>query len=373
MIAKTSNLGYLKNFFSNIDSYITRAIYSSILKKPSSYHSMVRLARTYLSARTVRASLLVEGVKVPPILILGVTSSCNLSCKGCYAAATGTLAPCMKNKSLSLKEWEEIINQATELGVFGFIIAGGEPFLVQDVLSICTSFKDRIFAFFTNGTMLKTKDLKRLKKLHNAIIMVSIEGDQELTNQRRGHGVYEKAISLISSLNKNKIMSGVSITINKLNYRYWMQQKNLDDLISNGIKLAFFLEYVPVENDSTLMLSNEERKEFRDIILRYRRKNKILILHSPGDEELKGGCVSAGRSFAYITPRGDLTPCPVSNIATHNLKTSSLKEGLGSPLFSIIREQDYLLETENSPCALFSHKKEVDEILKKVNGYYTCS
>ncbi|MFX1397191.1 MAG: hypothetical protein ACFFAS_09135 [Promethearchaeota archaeon] len=43
-----------------------------------------------------------------------------------------------------------------------------------------------------------------------------------------------------------------------------------------------------------------------------------------------------------------------------------------SSLFTLIREQDYLLETGNSPCALFSHQKEVQEIVKKVNGYYTC-
>ncbi len=373
MVVKTSNRGYLKNFFSNIDPYISRVIFSSILKKPSSYPSMVKLSRTYLSARSTRERLLLEDVKIPPILILGVTSSCNLSCSGCYAAATGTLSRRSINNSLSLNEWKDIIKQAADLGVFGFIIAGGEPFLVPDILSICSTFKDRIFAFFTNGTTLKSGDIEKLKKLHNAVVMVSIEGNQDLTNQRRGNGVYEKAISTISALNKNKIINGISITINKLNYRYWMQEEHLDYLISNGIKLAFFLEYVPVEEGSQLMLSKDERKEFRDVILKYRINKKILILHSPGDEEIKGGCVSAGRSFAYITPRGDLTPCPVSNIATHNLKTSSLKEGLESELFSIIREQDYLLETEDSPCALFSHKKEVNDILKKVNGYYTCS
>ncbi|MHA1277745.1 MAG: hypothetical protein ACTSQ8_11175 [Candidatus Helarchaeota archaeon] len=54
---------------------------------------------------------------------------------------------------------------------------------------------------------------------------------------------------------------------------------------------------------------------------------QIFLLHSPGDEEYMGGCVSAGRGFAHITPMGDLTPCPVSNIATHNLTKASLREG----------------------------------------------
>ncbi|MFX1597017.1 MAG: hypothetical protein ACFFBK_13255, partial [Promethearchaeota archaeon] len=74
---------------------------------------------------------------------------------------------------------------------------------------------------------------------------------------------------------------------------------------------------------------------------------------------------------AHITPFGDLTPCPVSNIATHNLTKSSLREGLDSKLFKIIRENEYLLETNGSPCALFSHSKEVNELVKKVHAYRT--
>ncbi|MFX1236598.1 MAG: radical SAM/SPASM domain-containing protein [Promethearchaeota archaeon] len=372
MVVKAGRIGYLKNFFNKIDPYISNVVFSVILRKPRSYPSMIRLAKSYLTARSIREKHLIEGIKVPPVLIMGVTSSCNLSCSGCYAAATGTLSMENTSKMLKLYDWKKIIDEATKLGVFGFIIAGGEPFLVPKILSICSTFKDRIFAFFTNGTVLKSKDIEKLKKVHNAVVMVSVEGDQVLTNDRRGRGVYEKAINTLALLKKNKVVSGISITINKLNYKYWMEEKNLNLLVANGIKLVFFLEYVPINQDTELMLAQNERKSFRDKILEYRRTKNILILHSPGDEELKGGCVSAGRSFAYITPKGDLTPCPVSNIATHNLMMSSLKNGLKSSLFTLIREQDYLLETGNSPCALFSHQKEVQEIVKKVNGYYTC-
>ncbi|MDD1777757.1 MAG: hypothetical protein LUQ65_06260, partial [Candidatus Helarchaeota archaeon] len=96
-----------------------------------------------------------------------------------------------------------------------------------------------------------------------------------------------------------------------------------------------------------------------------------LLIHSPGDEELMGGCVSAGRGFAHITPSGDLTPCPVSNIATHNLTRSSLRQGLLSPLFKAIREQEHLLETEGTPCALFAHPEEVAALAKEVCAYRT--
>jgi len=81
--------------------------------------------------------------------------------------------------------------------------------------------------------------------------------------------------------------------------------------------------------------------------------------------------VSAGRRFAHVTPAGDLTPCPVSNIATHNLSSSTLRDGLASPLFREIRENEHLLETDGMPCALFAHPKEVEELAKSVGAYRT--
>lgn len=370
MVAR--NLIYLRKFFKKINPYVSNVLLSTIIKKPRSYPSMVKLANSYMKARNVRANYLEKGIKIPPVLILGVTSKCNLSCGGCYAAATGSISNKLSSNTLTLNNWKSIIEEANDLGVFGYIIAGGEPFMVPDLLSICSTFKDRIFMIFTNGTAIKKIEFDRLKKLHNVVIMASIEGDKELTDYRRGEGVYERVINTIQNLQKNKIISGISITINKMNYEYWMEENIINHLMSKGIKFIFFLEYVPVNNDTELMLTSDERKAFRERVLEYRQTKNLIILHSPGDEEFKGGCVSAGRSFAYVNPKGDLTPCPVSNIATHNLKTSSLKDGLMSPLFTYIRENDHLLETEDSPCALFSRPDEVNQIVKKVKGYYTC-
>ena len=134
---------------------------------------------------------------------------------------------------------------------------------------------------------------------------------------------------------------------------------------------------VPVKGEPLLLIGPESlayaqsRSKIDQIrqVLEYRENRSIYIVHSPGDEEFFGGCVSAGRGFAHITPTGDLTPCPVSNIATHNLTTATLHQGLSSPLFSEIRENEHLLETEGMPCALFAHPKEVDALAKAVGAY----
>ncbi|MFX1479813.1 MAG: radical SAM/SPASM domain-containing protein [Promethearchaeota archaeon] len=361
------NIKFVDRTLKKVHPSLSKVFMPWILKHPKSMYTMMRLAKSYRKSRKVRMGEFMEGTKVPASLILSITSKCNLKCSGCYAAATGTL--CNSNKSLNLEQWSKIIKEASELGVFGFMIAGGEPFLMPNLLSICEKFKDRLFFIFTNGTTLGEQHYNKLKRLRNVIVVVSIEGSEELTNLRRGLGVYEKAISTINSLDKNGVLSGISVTINRNNYKFWMESKNIDDLISKGVRLAFLLEYIPVENDNELMLTEEESKKFREKVLYYRETKQIFLIHSPGDEEYMGGCVSAGRAFAHVAPSGDMTACPISNIATHNLMTSTVKEALQSPLFTYIRENEHLLETNGSPCALFSHPEEVNALAKKVNAY----
>jgi MoaA/NifB/PqqE/SkfB family radical SAM enzyme len=342
-----------------------------IVKHPWKVPAIERFAKGYMHSIAIRKLELKRGLKVPPFLIISITSKCNLHCAGCYAAATGTVCEGATQSSLDIGQWRDIIQQAKELGIFGFIIAGGEPFLKKGLLKLSEEFQDRIFLIFTNGTALNEQKFIHLKKLHNTVVVVSIEGNQEMTNTRRGAGVHQKVLNTIQTLNQFGILNGISVTITRQNLQYWMDEKNIDDLIAKGVHLGFLLEYIPVDNGTDLMLTDIERQEFRKRVLYYRETKQILLIHSPGDEELMGGCVSAGRGFAHITPSGDLTPCPVSNLATHNLTRSSLRQGLLSPLFKAIREQEHLLETEGTPCALFAHPEEVAALAKEVCAYRT--
>jgi MoaA/NifB/PqqE/SkfB family radical SAM enzyme len=352
--------------------------------------------RAVKKAKRARVASDKKGLKVPPFLILSITSRCNLFCNGCFAAATGTSNSRDNNSNnqnkypLDYEQWRTIISQASELGVMGFVIAGGEPFLFPDLLELCKEFKDRVFVILTNGTTLKPQEYKKLKRTTNIAILVSVEGGEEQTDTRRGKGVYEKAMVSLLQLNKIGVPNGISVTVTRMNYDYWMDPNNIDKLIHQGVRLGVFIEYIPLtpglhsggesvkdknlwetKDDHTLMLTQEERKKFRAHMVDYRTQKPIYIIHSPGDEEFHGGCVSAGIGFAHVTPQGDLTPCPVSDVATHNLTSSTLQEGLASPLFEEIRNNEHLLENEGTPCALFAHPNEVDELARVVGAYRT--
>jgi MoaA/NifB/PqqE/SkfB family radical SAM enzyme len=372
----------LKNTIDKYDTNLTRIFLHWAIRNPRYIRSFFRLSKTNIKTKKSRIKEKENGIIVPPFLILSITSKCNLKCEGCFAKTTGTTCYGIsgsKNKdNLDLEQWKKIIKEASKLGVFGFIIAGGEPFLFPCLLDLCSEFKDRFFIILTNGTSFTDDHFKHLKRLGNVAIIISIEGGEEYTDKRRGNGVYLKAMNAAKKLDKLGALTGISVTITRLNMQYWMKFKNIDNLISEGFRIGIFIEYIPTtplskeiheKSDHSLILSSNERGIFRKQMLHYRKNKKIYIIHSPGDEEFFGGCVSAGRGFAHVTPEGDLTPCPVSNIATHNLVKSSLREGLASPLFQKIRENEHLLETDGLPCALFAHPKEVDELAKSVGAY----
>jgi MoaA/NifB/PqqE/SkfB family radical SAM enzyme len=124
---------------------------------------------------------------------------------------------------------------------------------------------------------------------------------------------------------------------------------------------------------SGALLTEEQRTRFRKTVIEYRERatGGAYIIHSPGDEEALGGCVSAGRGFAHVNPGGDVTACPVSALATHNVRTSNLREALASPLFAMIRENAHLLETQGHPCGLSAHAAELEIMTKGLGAYRT--
>ena len=359
-----------------IDPQLTRVLVPWVMRHRRYLPGFLRLTRTVAQSSRVRARWLARGVRVPPFLVLSVTSKCNLRCAGCYAGAVGTVTNAPAQPGLSSSEWRGVVDEAVRLGVMAFMIAGGEPFLLPGIAKLFLDYPDRLFLVFTNGTALRPSDYEILGRSTNTVVVVSLEGDRDLTDQRRGNGVFEKAMGSLDRLRGAGILTGIAVTISSANVAYWSQPENIDALIAHSGPLAMFIEQIPTagcENGS--VLTDEQRTCFRQVVVEYRDRmtGGAYIIHSPGDEEALGGCVSAGRGFVHVNPSGDVTACPVSALATHNLRKSNLEEALASPLFAMIRENGHLLETEGHPCGLSAHAEELEKMAEGLGAYRTDS
>jgi MoaA/NifB/PqqE/SkfB family radical SAM enzyme len=195
-----------------------------------------------------------------------------------------------------------------------------------------------------------------------------------LTDLRRGTGVFDKALDSLDRLRAAGVLTGISVTVGPQNVDYWSQAGNIDGLIAHSGPLVFFIEQIPSGPCETAsLLTPEQRSRFRETVVQYRDRNTggAYIIHSPDDEEFFGGCVSAGRGFAHVNPNGDVTACPMSALATHNLKTATLKEALASPFFEMIRSEGQLLDESEHPCGLSAHAGELEKMAKGLGAYRT--
>ncbi len=391
---KTTMIDQIKEALNFVNPKLSRIFIPFVMKHPRYLAKAPAMMKQFYHCEDRRKEVLEqEGIMVPPIMILSITHLCNLRCKGCFAAALGNVSE-MNEKGtqphMTIEDWDRVITEAAELGTYAFLIAGGEPFVFKGLLDLCAKHEDKLFLIFTNGTAVGEADYQKLKKMTNTGIIVSVEGSKEITDERRGEGIHERAVGTAKKLGKAGILSGISVTITNRNYDYWMRETAVDEFIDEGLHLAFLTEYIPVaateddgmKKDSTcstsdpkiskaLCLDSGQRQQFREQVLKFKEEKQLFIIHSPGDEEVFGGCVSSGKGFAHINSLGDLTPCPVSDIATHNMRNSSFKEGLASRLFVELRENGHVLENTDGPCALFEHQAEVEELRKRLGAYKT--
>ena len=64
------------------------------------------------------------------------TSACNLRCEGCWA---GTQT---KHDTLSFELLDRILTEAKELGIYWFVISGGEPFTYPHLFELAGKHND---------------------------------------------------------------------------------------------------------------------------------------------------------------------------------------------------------------------------------------
>ena len=160
-------------------------------------------------AAEIRQKRLDKGLPAPPLMICSITNRCNLVCKGCYARNQNR----SKGMEINPQRFEKLAREASEIGTNIIMIAGGEPLLRKDILEAAGRVKETVFPIITNGTLLNGDYIRLFKKNRNLIPVLSIEGDLESMDERRGPGLYGKVISVAEVLRRSKMFFGLSLTL----------------------------------------------------------------------------------------------------------------------------------------------------------------
>jgi MoaA/NifB/PqqE/SkfB family radical SAM enzyme len=245
-------------------------------------------------------------------------------------------------------------------------LAGGEPFVRPDIIDVTSRYPEIIFLVFTNGLLIDSDVMIKVKRQKNIIPVISLEGYQDDTDGRRGEGVYQHLQRIINRLQACGIFYSISVTLTRSNFTHVTNGHFIKRLVDLGCKLLFLVEYTPVqEGTEDWVISDQQRDELMGLVESFRSKYKSLFISIPGDEEEIGGCLSAGRGFVHISASGDVEPCPFAPYSDANLRDSSLKEALQSRFLSTIRQnRDQLCEADGG-CALWVKRDWVRSLLEE--------
>lgn len=344
--------------------------YLNVLSNPREVRFVARMQRMMSKGERKRKEVLDrEGLHVPPFLIASIATTCNLQCKGCYARKNGIAGDTPTKQLLTPAQWKSIFDEAAQLGVNFCLLAGGEPLMQRDLLESAASVEDIIFPVFTNGTLIGAVYTDFFKHNLNMVPVLSLEGELAATDNRRGAGVYKRALLSMEMLHKEKLFFGVSITVTIENYHEVTSEEYLRHLASLGCRLVFYVEYVPFDEETSHLAFGDEHVAEMEQILEQRREQfkELIFLSFPGDEKALDGCMAAGRGFFHIGPDGSAEPCPFSPFSDSNVAQIGLRGAIASPLFSKIRDARALGWEHTGGCTLYEHRDGIAKLFQHIN------
>ena len=355
----------IQKYMSDNIEGLVKDIIKATFKNPKESLFMVKFAKASKKASKIRKEYEEKGDHIPPFLIASITSSCNLHCAGCYSRSNNATVDAAPVKQLKGDEWLKIFKEANDLGINFILLAGGEPLLRFDVVMAASKVSNIMFPIFTNGTFINDLYFDLFNKHRNLVPILSIEGNKETTDLRRGAGIYDKLINNMNELNKRGLVFGASVTVTKQNLKEVTSEEFLKSLSDRGCKAVIFVEYVPTTGEADELAPDDEDRTYLMNALYELRKTKqeMVYIAFPGDEKNFGGCVAAGRGFFHINSHGGAEPCPFSPFSDINIKDTSLYEALKSPLFSAIRDGNILKEEHKGGCVLFEKREQVEAII----------
>ena len=356
----------------DLQGYMTKGVervvkdaIKATLKNPRESAYMLRFAAASRAASKRRAELEKNGEHVPPFLIASITSKCNLHCAGCYSRCNHATVDAEPVAQMTGEEWGRVFSEADDMGISFILLAGGEPMLRHDIIEAAGERQSILFPIFTNGTFVDDQYLSLFDRCRNLLPIMSIEGNREVTDARRGKGIYDRLIANMDAFQKKGLIFGASVTVTTENLKEVSSDSFIQSLSARGCKAVIYVEFVPVTEESKELAPGDAEREYLAAeIDRLRREvPEMVFISFPGDEKSSGGCLAAGRGFFHINSHGGAEPCPFSPYSDVNVRDKGLKGALKSSLFTALQSGDLLVDDHKGGCVLYEKRDQVQALL----------
>ena len=115
---------------------------------------------------------------------------------------------------------------------------------------------------FTNGTFIDERYFKLLDECRNLVPVLSIEGGREITDARRGEGIYDRVTGNMKKFREKGLIFGASITVTTENVQEVTSEAFVRGLAEQGCKLIIYVEFVPVTEEATHLAPGEKERAY---------------------------------------------------------------------------------------------------------------
>lgn len=199
---------------------------------------------------TIPDSVLKAEVKLKR-LYLHLTNECNQECRYCYNQTFRTAND--HKTELTLAEFEEIIQEFSDIGGESIVFTGGEPLLSPYLLKLAAQAKKIGLRtnLLTNGTLCTKENAPDICKNFDLIVVSLDSKHQEEHDYLRGSHTYAQTVAGIKALS-NLLRENPSLET-KLECRPVINRENIDHILDYpqfiteelGCFRAFPTAYVP--------------------------------------------------------------------------------------------------------------------------------
>ncbi|MBU1999317.1 MAG: radical SAM protein, partial [Candidatus Omnitrophica bacterium] len=258
----------------------------------------------------------------PSSAVLALTYRCQCNCIHCSAGLYS------KNEELELntEEWFSGLDSVYKMGVPRINLSGGEALIRKDIFDIIEyAAKKFVVILESNGLLLTEDNVKYLKKSRISCVAVSLDSPESHVhnNLRSSPGCFEKAIEGIVRLRKYKIPCLIST--------YFTSDRSCKENIKKITALAKRLGAFAVRVLPARPVGSFSRRT--DLLLNKNDENCILqnIDHSrvyfQGLPAPKVCGIFCKATF-YISPYGEVQPCPYLPFYFGNIRADALNLAL---------------------------------------------
>ncbi len=290
----------------------------------------VNIRKPALVAKLLGRSLSSKILRRPRLryVDLCITTACNLNCRHCFAKAFKNTREGAREvqKELSLAEWGKVVRLCKESGAFSFGITGGEPLLYRELPDLIktVSPEDTYISVNSNGTLFTDSIAQELSSAGVDAMLFSIDtADARAHDAFRGQDqAFRRTLEALDIARRHKMKVCVVCTLSHASIRDSGVAKLID--LTRQKRVMLILSRAALAGnwcgEWDMLLDEEDQRLMYDLVRRHP--------HVRTDFEtniLKSGC-GAGTEKIYVTPYGDVLPCPFLHISFGNIFTTPIEK-----------------------------------------------